>query len=65
MKILKKMLVIFTILLLLLSIIYLIIYLYVKKNPIDIKINNSYYIYDQNRKLINSMSDEWIKLNNI
>lgn len=53
------------ILILLFSIIYLILYLYVKKNPIDIKINNSYYIYDKDNKLVNSMSDEWIKLDNI
>lgn len=65
MKFIKKMLVIFAILLLICGIIYLILYLYVKKNPIDIKTNNSYYIYDKNKKLVNSMSDEWIKLDNI
>ena len=65
MKLIKKLLVIFTILILLLTIIYLILYLYVKKNPIDIKINNSYYIYDKDNKLVNSMSDEWIKLDSI
>ena len=65
MKFIKKLLVIFGILLLILAIIYFILYLYVKKNPIDIKTNNSYYIYDKDNKLINSMSDEWIKLSNI
>ena len=65
MKILKKILIILTILLLLFTIIYLILYLYVKKNPIDIKINNSYYIYDKDKKLVNSMSDEWVKLDSI
>ena len=55
MKLIKKLLIIFTILILLLTIIYLILYLYVKKNPIDIKINNSYYIYDKDNKLVNSM----------
>ena len=65
MKLIKKILMIIIILILLFSIIYLILYLYVKKNPIDIKINNSYYIYDKDNKLVNSMSDEWIKLDNI
>ena len=65
MKLIKKLLIIFTILILLLTILYLILYLYVKKNPIDIKINNSYYIYDKDNKLVNSMSDEWIKLDSI
>ena len=65
MKFIKKTITVFTILLLLLTIIYIILYFYVKKNPIDIKTNNSYYIYDKDNKLINSMSDEWIKLNNI
>lgn len=41
------------------------IYIYVRKNPIDIKANNSYYIYDKNNKLVNSMSDEWISLDKI
>ena len=65
MKIIKKILLISIILILLLEIIYLILYLYVKKNPIDIKINNSYYIYDKDNNLVNSISDEWIKLDNI
>lgn len=65
MKILKKVLKILIILLIILGIIFLILYIYVKKNPIDIKINNSYYIYDSDKKLVNSMSDEWISLDNI
>lgn len=65
MKILKKILKILLFLLILLALILLILYIYVKKNPIDIKINNSYYIYDQNNKLINSISDEWINLESI
>ena len=65
MKFIKKLLVILVILLLILTIIYFILYLYVKKNPIDIKTNNSYYIYDKDNNLVNSISDEWIKLDNI
>ena len=65
MKFIKKALVVFGILLLILLIIYFILYLYVKKNPIDIKTNNSYYIYDKDNNLVNSISDEWIKLDNI
>lgn len=65
MKILKKLSIILLILIILSFITLFIIYIYVKKNPIDIKINNSYYIYDNNNKLINSMSDEWITLNEI
>lgn len=65
MKILKKALKILLFLLILSALILLILYIYVKKNPIDIKTNNSYYIYDHNKKLVNSISDEWITLDNI
>lgn len=65
MKILKKILKILLFLLILSALILLILYIYVKKNPIDIKTNNSYYIYDHNKKLVNSISDEWITLDNI
>ncbi len=65
MKILKLILKIFIFIIIIFSLIFLVLYIYVKKNPIDIKINNSYYIYDNNNKLVNSMSDEWINLDKI
>ena len=65
MKLFKIIFKILVVLIVIFSLLYLGLYIYVKNNPIDIKINNSYYIYDNNSKLVNSMSDEWIKLDNI
>ena len=65
MKFIKKLLKIISILAIILLIILGILYMYVKKNPIDIKINNSYYIYDNDNNLVNSLSDEWISLDKV
>lgn len=65
MKILKKLGIILFIFIIILILIYLGLLIFVKNNPIDIKINNSYYIYDNKNKLVNSVSDEWIKVDNI
>ena len=65
MKILKKLIILSTILITVLGLTYVGLLIYVKNNPIDIKINNSYYIYDNQNKLVNSVSDEWIKVDNI
>ena len=65
MKFVKKLLKIMIILVIILLIIIGILYIYIKKNPIDIKTNNSYYIYDNDNKLVNSMSDEWISIDKI
>ena len=65
MKLFKVIFKLFVVLIVIFSLSYLGLYIYVKNNPIDIKINNSYYIYDNDSKLVNSMSDEWIKLDSI
>ena len=65
MKILKKLIIFSIILISILGLTYVSLLVFVKNNPIDIKINNSFYIYDNKNSLVNSVSDEWIKVDDI
>lgn len=50
---------------LILSIIYFGIYLFAYINKLELKDNNSYYLYDSKSELINSTTDQFINLDNI
>ena len=54
-----------TILLLFFTLFYLSVYFFASLNKIDLNASKGYYLYDNNNKLINGTSDQWIKLKNI
>ena len=47
------------------TLIYFGIYFFASLNKIDLNASKGYYLYDNNNKLINGTSDQWIKLKDI
>ncbi len=66
MKKMKKCLKLFTFFIVILTFLYLGIYLVASlTTKLDINSSNGYYLFDSNNNLINGTSDQWIKLNDI